>query len=568
MTAAGAPTTSTLARAAYRTGRVLGRVLAFVERVPPWLVLGTIVFVNWAIAAEIGRIAVHDGPLYYHGGDATWYWTSAWTLAHGSIPYASIGYGYPLLIAPIAAIAGPNLLTGLPAVIVFDQVVLAPIAIVCVYGIARLLAGRAYAYLATTLWVLFPVLVIHYFLADYHTRWVDVTLPSWVGLTPLGDFPSMVVLLVAAYFTLRSAAWGRDADALAAGFAVGIAIAVKPANGLFVPAAVLALLVARRLRGLGFLAAAIVPSVIGLTAWKERGIGVLPVFHNGAGPPVVVACVALALVAGIHLNVNHYLHFDWAHLHHQLDGLREYTLSQRLIYFGALGGLVGLARRSTPAAVLAGTWLAAYVVFKGSTTADIVGGGFFTHLLAAFPAYFMMLISLPFLIPFYGRRRSERATPRPGGRLPAVAAAILGFVAVAGALAVAVLPTSTTASAARTGDSNLLLPIDAFPVSAAAGNGVTLSWKPQPTRGADVTYAVFRARANHSDCTHDPGASSTCDYGGAFIGSTDGRTTSFVDHPPAGAWRYRVALSATPMGPQYPSDLILLSRPVQVIARR
>ena len=31
-----------------------------------------------------------------------------------------------------------------------------------------MLGGRAFAYLATLLWVVFPVLVIHYFLADYH----------------------------------------------------------------------------------------------------------------------------------------------------------------------------------------------------------------------------------------------------------------------------------------------------------------------------------------------------------------------------------------------------------------
>src|SRR5262249_37444966 len=154
-----------------------------------------------------------------------------------------------------------------------------------------------------------------------------------------------------------------------------------------------------------------------------------------------LAAVALTLVAGIHVNVGHYIHLDWHHLHHNLDGLREYTWSQRMIYFGAIGGLVGLVRRSAAVAVLAATWLGAYLVVKGSAPqVDMTGGGFFTHMLAAFPAYFLLLISVPFLLPFYGRRRNA---PRPhgAGRLPTVAAWVLGVVSAAGALTVAVLPT-------------------------------------------------------------------------------------------------------------------------------
>ncbi len=120
---------SSLGRAAYRVGRLLARLLGFVERVPPWLVLGALVIVGWAIASEAGRIAPHDGPVYYHGGDGTYYYTSAWMLAHGVLPITSIGYGYPLLLAPIAAVAGPSLIAGLPAIIGFNQLVLAPIAL-------------------------------------------------------------------------------------------------------------------------------------------------------------------------------------------------------------------------------------------------------------------------------------------------------------------------------------------------------------------------------------------------------------------------------------------------------
>ena len=42
-------------------------------------------------------------------------------------------------------------------------------------------ASRLYAYLVSLLWVLTPVVVIHYFLADYHSRYVDLTCPRRSG---------------------------------------------------------------------------------------------------------------------------------------------------------------------------------------------------------------------------------------------------------------------------------------------------------------------------------------------------------------------------------------------------
>ena len=158
---------SALGRTAYRTGRLLGRTLAFVDRVPPWLVLGSLVLLTWGIASEAARIALHNGTLYYNGGEATSYYTTSWSLGHGTMPFSEIGYGYPLLTAPIAAFAGASMLAALPAIIAFNLMVLAPIALLCIYGIVRMLAGRAYSYLACLVWVLFPVAVIHYFLAAF-----------------------------------------------------------------------------------------------------------------------------------------------------------------------------------------------------------------------------------------------------------------------------------------------------------------------------------------------------------------------------------------------------------------
>jgi len=565
--AAADSTDSILGRVAHRTGRALARTQHFVEGLPPWLVLGCLIVAGWIVAGESARIAHHDGPLYYHGGDGTFYYSTAWALGHGVIPLSAIGYGYSLLIAPIAALAGPSLVAGLPGIIALNQLVLAPIALLCVYGIARMLAGRVYAYLAVLAWVLFPVLVIHYFLADYHSRYVDITLPSAVGLLDLGDYPSMVILLVAAYFTLRAASSGRDADALAAGFAAGLAIAIKPANALFLPAPVLALLVARKPRALLLAASGVVPSVLGITAWKQRGLGTLPAFAHGADGRFVLASLALTAVAGIHVDWHRYLPFHWGHLHHNLDGLREFTWSQRMIYFAAGGGLVGLVRRSTVTAVLAATWLCAYLLVKGSAPqVDITGGGFFTHLIAAFPAFFLLVISVPFLLPFYGRRRPARAAVPDTGRLPVAAAAVLGFLAVGGALAVAVIPTSTKPRVA-TLPGNLLVPIDTFPLSVSTvGSKVQLTWSQPSAPGARVTYSIMRNPASSTgvDCPRTPGTSATCNYAYTLVTTKDGNATSFVDKPAPGTWIYRVGQSAGPIGRPSTSDLILLSRPVLV----
>jgi hypothetical protein len=563
-----------LAQTAVRAGRALGRAELFVRRIPqppPWLVLGALVVASWGIAAEAGLIAQHDGRLYYNGGDSTWYYTTAWALGNGHLPLAAIGYGYSLLIAPFAAIAGPNILNGMPWIIAFNQLVLAPIALVSIYGIVRLFAGRWYAYLTTLLWVIAPVLVIHYFLADYHTQYVDVALPQEVGLTALGDFPSMVVLLVAAYFLLRHLQTRASVDVVAAGLAAGLAVVVKPANLLFLPAAAGALLVAWRPRSLGVFALALIPALVGLTIWKYRGLGYLPVFENAAPLAFV-----LPLVAG--LDFHRYVNLNWWHLHHNLDGLREFTWSQRMIYFCAGGGLIGLGRRSLPAATLAGLWLASYVVVKGSSKElDMRGGDFLPHLIAAFPAFFLLVVSIPFLVPVYGGRRPPSPVqPSSPQRLPKAACAVLGAILVIGLVAVSALPTISRASAADLPFPDLYVPLDGFALTAkTSGDAVTLSWPKQGPKGTRVSYAIFRAQEASAGCTtsDDPHPKSKqCGFNSPQIGSVDGGSrggeiTTFTDHPPPGRWSYRVAMSATPFGPQRTSDYTLISRAVPVTVR-
>jgi hypothetical protein len=243
----GAASALVVSKAGRLGGQALGpvrRAAAWVMRLPVWVVLAVVLLAQWLAIAVLAAKAQHNGPVYYTGGDDTWYWTSAWVLAHLHVPQGVIGYGYPFLLAPLARLAGPTVVAGLPLVIALNLLVLWPVALLSVYGIAKTIAGRGYAYVVSFAWTAFPLVSIAYFYGRYHVRYVDQSLPPALGLVATGDFPSMVCLLVAAYFTLIACGGNRRA-AILAGLAVGVAATVKPANLIFLPAPLLALAFAR-----------------------------------------------------------------------------------------------------------------------------------------------------------------------------------------------------------------------------------------------------------------------------------------------------------------------------------
>ena len=551
-------------RAARRAGRLLGRFDVVTARIRPWMVLAPLTLLSWGVIAYVAHSAVHNGTLYYDGGDGTWYYTTAWELAHFHIPYANISYGYPLLLAPIAGIAGPNLLAGLPLVIVLNALVLTPVALLCVYGIAKILGGRRFAYLVSCIWVAAPLLAIQYFLIDYHRRYVGQTLPAVVGLTTLGDFPSMVLLLVAAYFGLRAIVAGGSFDALASGLAVGLTLAVKPANAIFLPAPLLAFAIARRPKPLVVFGAGIVPAVVCLAVWKYRGLGELPLFtHHAQALALGPGSAPLALT--VHLSK--YLPFSWNKFAHNIDGFREFTWSRRMIEWSIIAGLVGLGRRSLALAGLFGAWLAFYVVLKGGSVADFYGGSYFRYLAPAFPAAFFLAMSLPFLLPILGPKLAARGNTEgwpdtPRSRRWVIVA---GLVLAAGPLLpLAFIPRQTTATATSVPSATQFIPSDRFSVSAAERGGrVSLSWPRESAGGARVRYAIFRAPIDQLKCNTFSGAPVLCAFPTAAVKIV--APTAWTDDPGAGTWVYRVMVISGPTGPFTTAENdIMLSRPLTV----
>ena len=528
------------------------------------MVLGPLTACSWLVMLFVGTRAVHNSWMYYHSGDGTWYSTTAWVLAHGRIPFSNIGYGYPFLLAPFARLAGSNMVAGLPYAIFFNAIVLTPIALLCIYGLTKAIGGRRFAYLTSAIWVVLPLLAIPYFYVNYHRRYVGLTLPSALGLTDLGDFPSMVFLLVAAYFAFRAISDRNTLDALTSGLAVGLAIAVKPANAIFLPAPALALAYSRQLRGSLAFAAGLVPSLICLSLWKYRGLGYLPLFHGS--PQALAAGLGSLPPVAVTIDLGKYFPGSWSRLSRNIDGIREFTWSLRLLMWMILAGLIGLGRRSIAFAIFAGVWLAAFLVIKGSSVADIYGGGFFRYLAPAFPAVFLLGVSLPFLVPVYGRRLAARGDP---SGWPVTARARKGVVAVAGLLSVAPIilllvfrPLTTPLTTTVPGGA-LFIPINQFPVHGTRhGKTVTLTWPGQSVHGARVKYAVYRAPADQLACAALPGGAMNCNY--PSTSTREVTSPHWTDQPSRGQWVYRVAVITGAVPPTGGGDYILLSRPLTV----
>lgn len=95
-----------------------------------------------------------------------------------------------------------------------------------------------------------------------------------------------------------------------------------------------------------------------------------------------------------------------------MAGLREYFWSQRLLQWLPLAGLLAVARRSIPLALLLGGWFGAYLAFRGARTdVGFENGELFRVMLPALPAYILLAAALPLLVPTLAKRLGPLARP-------------------------------------------------------------------------------------------------------------------------------------------------------------
>jgi hypothetical protein len=558
--------------------RVVGsRWLRTAARYEPWVVLVPLLVAQWLALLAFSLTVRHNGWLYYQGGDETFYYTTSWLLSGWHLPTTPIGYGWSYLLTPLALFVGPSFLSALPGIVLLNALVLLPVAALCVYGIASRIGGRAVGYFATLLWVIAPYAVIPLWDPRYHQKWVELFLPQALGLTNLGDFPSTVCVLVAAYFCFRALDGADLREGIVAGVATGFAVAIKPANALFVVAPVLAFLLARRWRQLAAFAVSAAPALVALAVWKSRGLGFNPAIS--AGDPHLAYT---GLVVGFTDPFTKYVHIDWHMLGQNMDTLREFFWSVRPLEYLPLAGAVAVCFRSLPKGAFLASWFFAYFFIKGSSVhARVEDGSFFRLMMPSFPAYLLLTASIPLLVPTYGRGLAERLPPlrprRIGNRRLGAALAVFALVPLV--LVAAIRPMRAPA-AVKVFPDGVFLPIDdGFrPGAAVSGRAVRVTWPAKGAGGVKVFYRVLRAPAFMPDpetaanppivrgvkCQQRGGsAASDCSlFGTSVIGSTFGH--DLVDRPGRGRWSYYVAQASNWLADPAFGDILLLSRPVTV----
>jgi hypothetical protein len=540
---------------------------AYVEELPAVRVLAGFVVVEWLAILATARVVRHSGWIYYQGGDQLWYYTLGWLLGHGQLTQTPVGYGWSTLLAPVARIAGPDLVSALPAIVLFDVLVLMPVAMLALYGIAARIGGRLLGYWMLLLWVVLPFIGVLYTNVGYHQRYTELLLPQAFGLSAMADFPTLVATLVSVYFCSKAIFSERPQllDGAAAGVAAGVAISIKPATVLFLVGPLLAFAYTRRLHIAAAMGAAIVPAAIALAVWKGRGLGNVPLLSLGPAPHDGTLAAAAPVAS---LDLGRYWHqLNWSHFGNNVDLLREHFWSGRLLQWLLLAGLVGLARVSRPAALLIGGWFFSFALVKGSYSgASIEDGSLFRIMMPSYPAFLLLLGSIPFLFP---HAPAALRAWRPALRAPAPRT---GWIAVGAALALtAVLPLAAFAAARTSGGldpttvGTTIMPIPGnvdLRLAATVRKGrVVLAWRHAAPAGGPVFYRIWRADSDGMTCPPVSGAR-LCKVVLPEIGTT--HDNGFVDRAPKGRWVYRVALAANWLNDPAFGDPYLVSRPVTV----
>src|SRR5262249_44671179 len=183
-------------RSAVAAARWGGRTIDHL-RARPRAVLATLIVTQIATVAVLGLSIPHNGWVWFQGGDQIWITTTGWVLGERHLPPTELGYLWPAVEAPITRVTGPTYAQALPALVVLQVLVLGPVALLCVYGIAARIGGRLLGYWASLLWGVAPFAPIPLFVDRYPQRWTEQFLPPAVGPSPLSDLPSLVLVLSA-----------------------------------------------------------------------------------------------------------------------------------------------------------------------------------------------------------------------------------------------------------------------------------------------------------------------------------------------------------------------------------
>lgn len=547
--------------AARGAGRTLDRL---VER--PRAVLGTLVVAQLALTLLFAFSVAHNGWVYFQGGDQIVNTTTAWLLGRHELPPTEVGYLWPLVVAPITWVTGPTFVQALPPLILLNVLVLGPVALLCVYALGASIGGRLLGYWASFLWVIAPFAAIPLFVDRYHDKWTEQFLPQGLGLTATSDYASMVLVLLAAFFVVRSLGSARLWEGALAGVAFGAAVGLKPSNMLFAGGAALALLVARHWRAGAAFALGAAPGLLVLALWKYRGLGELPILALQRIPVAAGATTPLAL------DVGRYVKLDFHHWNDQMKALREFFWSARLAQWTPFAGLLAVVRvrRARPVAALLAGWLGAYLVVKGfSPRASIESGTFWRLLMPAWPAYLLLFASIPLLVPTLLRRLGDRADPPPARpvrpRWVVVAAIVAVVLPAVASLAAARIKPPTPTVVQEFPSGNILTPVDdSIRVRVeTTGAGERITWTTHSWRGK-VFFKVYRSdqRGKDVQCALSSSVSWSC-YLRTKPVYTTASGSSYVDRSGGRGYLYRVGVGTNWLDDPALGDVFAISPAVR-----
>ncbi|MDQ3067318.1 MAG: hypothetical protein M3R12_09250 [Actinomycetota bacterium] len=533
--------------------RLSRSALVAAARRQPWSPLLALIALQLVGVLLFALSVPRNGWLFNHGGDQLWYATTGWLLAQGEMPIPHVSFGWPLALAPFTLVSGREFVGLLPPLVLLNVLVFNPLATVGMYGIGARIGGRALGYWTATLWASAPFALVLLTFSKYHEVIVEQFLPQALGLTSLADFPSMVLLIGAAFFALV-ALQDRDVNtAVLAGLLAGAAVSIKPSNALFVAGIALACAVAARFREAAAFALGLAPSLLVLLVWKVKGLGELP----------VAAGESARLAAGLSaVSLDSYGDFDWTTLRRNIGDVEEVIRGGLILLLAPLVGAVALARRSYPAALLCAGWLAAFVLIKGpSQFASTEGGTFFRLLTPAFPAYILLSALVPLVLfeaAGVARRGSEVTQRFRIGRRALVAGVVVTGVLPLLAV-VAADPLDGPERAVRNG--NTLVPVDGRIglKTQREGAGVTLRWTDPSDRSSSIFYIVYRGEPGSATRCSDDGGAEVCELSMTPLAST--RDQSWQDESPPDEAEYRIAVAANSVDDPLQGDAFLFSEP-------
>ena len=548
------------------------RLLARVEAVRPRTILAGLIVLEWLTTLGVALSVRHNGWLYYQGGDELWHYTTAWVMGQGRLPHTSIGYAWSMVLLPFALLGGPNLMSPLPFVVLLNVLVLMPVALLAVYGIGNRIGGRLFGYWTALLWILVPLIGIKYADTGYHQAYTELLLPQGLGLTAMSDFPSMVAGAAAAYFTLRAL---QDDDLWAgalAGLLAGVALGIKPSNAPLVVGMGLALLWSRRWRPTAYVVAGLIPSIVALTVWKGRGEGAIPLFRNGAASTQHLVVAAAAPVLAFSLSLHKYIHPSWSFFAQQLDSIREHFWSARVLEWVAIGGTIGLLRRSRPAGLLFGGWFFTTLFVKwgspGHGTVD--DSDLLRQTISTIPAWLIVISGVLLLFPRLPQRLG-RPESKPWGThrmRVSLAAALVTFFAIVPACLALGLPTlknsDTISYYTQTGASlSAPFPVDSGwrPTVTRRGRTAILTWPRLAPLGGTVDYQVLGAPASQPIICDQTGGGAQCRLNAGIVAAIRG--TRYVVNS-GGESVYRIAAVASWINDPTAGNIFVVGPPVTI----